>query len=100
MNGFKELRENIDSLIDEIKSWIKKKSILESMQCIEKANNKKGRLYLLIGTPREDDKLKIRTVPFYALKIAYIKRRLKCYFMLTRRSATWTGSVWRLAVGN
>ena len=49
MNGFKELRENIDSLIDEIKSWIKKKSILESMQCIEKANNKRGRLYLLIG---------------------------------------------------
>lgn len=38
MNDFKELRENIDSLIDESKSWIKKKSISESMRRIDKAN--------------------------------------------------------------
>ena len=38
MNDFKELRESIDSLIGEIKSWIKKKSIHESMQRLEKAN--------------------------------------------------------------
>jgi hypothetical protein len=44
MNDFRELRENIDSLIDEIKSWIKKKSISESMQRIEKANEQLIRL--------------------------------------------------------
>ncbi len=44
MNGFKELRENIDSLIDEIKTWIKKKSIFESMQRIEKANESLAKL--------------------------------------------------------
>lgn len=38
MNDFKELRENIDSLIDESKSWINKKSISESMRRIDKAN--------------------------------------------------------------
>ncbi len=38
MNDFRELRENIDSLIGEIKSWIGKKSIAESMRRIEKAN--------------------------------------------------------------
>jgi hypothetical protein len=40
MNDFKKLRENIDSLIDEIKSWITKKSISESMKRIEQANEK------------------------------------------------------------
>lgn len=38
MNDFRELRENIDSLIGEIKSWIGEKSISESMRRIEKAN--------------------------------------------------------------
>lgn len=38
MNDFKELRESIDSLIGEIKSWINKKSIHKSMQRLEKAN--------------------------------------------------------------
>jgi hypothetical protein len=38
MNEFKELRENIDSLIGEAKSWIDKKSIHQSMLRIEKAN--------------------------------------------------------------
>jgi hypothetical protein len=38
MTDFRELRENIDSLIDEIKSWIEKKSIAESMRRLEKAN--------------------------------------------------------------
>ncbi|MBE7445711.1 MAG: hypothetical protein HS132_10865 [Planctomycetia bacterium] len=38
MIDYKELRENIDSLIDEIKSFIKQKSILESTKRIEKAN--------------------------------------------------------------
>lgn len=37
MNEFKEIRENIDSLIVETKSWIAKKSISESMQRLEKA---------------------------------------------------------------
>jgi len=40
MNDFRKLREDIDSLIDEIKMWIKKKSISESMQRIEEANEK------------------------------------------------------------
>jgi hypothetical protein len=38
MTGFKELRERIDSLIEETKFWIKKKSIHESMLRLEKAN--------------------------------------------------------------
>lgn len=44
MKDFKEIRENIDFLIEEIKSWIKKKSISESMQRIEKANEQLIRL--------------------------------------------------------
>lgn len=39
MNDFRELRENIDCLMDEARIWIKKKSISESMQRIETANN-------------------------------------------------------------
>jgi len=38
MKDFKEIRENIDFLVEEIKSWIKKKSISESMQRLEKAS--------------------------------------------------------------
>jgi len=44
MNDFKGLREKIDSLISEAKSWIEKKSIHQSMQRIEKANEKLVRL--------------------------------------------------------
>lgn len=39
MDDFKKLREDIDDLIEDIKVWIKKKSISESMQRIEKAND-------------------------------------------------------------
>jgi len=39
MDDFKKLRESIDSVIGDIKTWIKKKSISESMQRIEKAND-------------------------------------------------------------
>jgi hypothetical protein len=30
----------------------------------------------------------------------YTKRRIKCFFILTQRSATGIGYVWRLAVGD
>jgi hypothetical protein len=39
MDDFKKLRESIDSVIEDIKTWIKKKSISESIQRIEKADD-------------------------------------------------------------
>ncbi len=44
MNDFKGLREKIDSLIGEAKSWIERKSIHQSMQQLEKANEQLVRL--------------------------------------------------------
>ena len=44
MNDFKGLREKIDSLIGEAKSWIERKSINQSMQRLEKANEQLVRL--------------------------------------------------------
>jgi len=44
MNDFKGLREKIDSLIGEAKSWIERKSIHQSMERLEKANEQLVRL--------------------------------------------------------
>lgn len=71
MNNFKELRENIDSLINEVKLWIKKKSISESMQRLEKANQQLIKLKQL-----SDGEIQNRVVSNRTLELESLARRV------------------------
>lgn len=71
MNDFRELRENIDSLIGEIKSWIGKKSISESMWRIEKANE-----YLIKIRQLADGDIQNRIVLNRAVEIEFLARKV------------------------
>lgn len=71
MNDFRELRENIDSLIDEIKSWIGKKSISESMRRIEKANE-----YLIKLRQLADGDIQNRIVSNRAFELEFLARKV------------------------
>lgn len=80
MNDFKELRESIDSLIDETKSWIKKKSIHESMLRLEKANEQLGRLRQLA-----DGEFQNRVVSNRAFDLESLAKKVDA--MLSKREA-------------
>ncbi len=67
MNDFGELRENIDSLVDEIKPWIRKKSILESMHRLEKANDLLIKLKQLASSDIQDRIVSNRTFTLESL---------------------------------
>ncbi len=71
MNDFRELRENIDSLIGEIKSWIGKKSISESMRRIEKANE-----YLIKLRQLADGDIQNRIVSNRAVELEFLARKV------------------------
>lgn len=71
MNDFRGLREQIDSLIGETKSWIKKKSIHESMQRLEKAN-----AHLVMLKQYADGEIQNRVVSNRAFELESLARKV------------------------